>query len=63
MLEFDVGGHTIWVHSPKGETVLRIKTRGVRVNTECQNTVSHADLSTDEGVNFCLHDDDDVELE
>ena len=33
MLEFDDNGHTIWVHGPEGNTVLRIKgNEGIKIN-------------------------------
>lgn len=32
MLEFDEDGHTLWVHGPEGNTILRIKgSRGIEV--------------------------------
>lgn len=62
-LEFTVGGDTIWVHSPKGATVLRIKTTGGPITVDvCQNNpVSHLDLVTKGELNFCLSMDAKVD--
>lgn len=63
LLEFDEGGHTLWVHSPEGATVLRIKIEGeFRVRRECENVVSHADIYVTRGgedgdVYFCVKED------
>jgi hypothetical protein len=55
ILEFVEGGNTIWVHSPDGATVLRIKTKGrITVDRECSNTVSHADIVVDAPIHICL---------
>lgn len=56
MLEFDEGGNTIWVHSPRGATVLRIKTLGgkIVVNNECSNTVSHSDIIVEGDIEMCM---------
>ncbi len=55
LLEFDEGGNTIWVHSPDGATVLRIKTMGrITMDRACSNTVSHADIVVDAPIHFCL---------
>ncbi len=57
-LEFNVGGNTIWVHSPKGATVLRIRLGGqLDVNTHCENGVSHLDLCVGGDATFCLSND------
>lgn len=56
MIEFDEGGNTIWVQSPIGATVLRIKVEGRIRTTRCHsNVVSHLDLiARDRGPEFCL---------
>lgn len=55
LLEFDEGGNTLWVHSPDGATVLRIKTMGrITVDRQCTNTVSHADVVVEGPIHFCL---------
>ena len=56
-LEFVVGGTTIWVHSPKGATVLRIRTplgSVIKVNNTCENIVSHSDIMAADPIEFCL---------
>ena len=64
LLEFDEGGNTLWVHSPVGATVLRVKIAGKFQVTGCgDNAVcSHADVtvppgSRDGDVTFCLAKD------
>ncbi len=57
IIEYREGGNTLWVHSPDGATVLRIKM--IRSNTIesklCDTSpVSHADLSCDNSLCFCL---------
>lgn len=55
LLEFVVGGNTIWVHSPVGATVLRIKTDGcINVSVCDSNPVSHSDISVQGNINICL---------
>lgn len=55
LLEFDEGGNTLWVHSPKGETVLRVKTMGrIVVNEKCTNIVSHADIVVKDDIQICV---------
>lgn len=54
MIEFDEGGHTIWVHSDVG-TVLRIKTLGaITVEKQCQNICAHADILVVNDIHICL---------
>lgn len=54
-LEFEEDGNTIWVQSPEGATVLRIKTMGkIVVNESCENVVSHADIIVKKDIDFCL---------
>lgn len=53
-IEFDEGGHTMWVQSKEG-TVLRIKCTGkITTNTECENTCSHSDMIVQGDINVCL---------
>ena len=57
MLEFDVDGHTIWIHNDQGATVLRIKTEGFTVNSECDNICSHSDIIVKGKVEMCISGD------
>ena len=68
LLEFDEGGNTLWVHSPNGCTVLRVKLAGKFRTSSCgENAVSsHADITIhrdghpgvhDGDVTFCLAKD------
>jgi hypothetical protein len=60
-IEFVDGGNTIWVHSPIGATILRIKTLGkITVNGECENICSHSDMIVKENIEICLSDDTKV---
>lgn len=55
-LEFNKGGNTIWVHSPDGFTVLRIKTLGkIKVNKCDTDGYSHCDIIVKEDINFCVN--------
>ena len=57
-IEFVDGGNTIWVHSPEGATILRIKTMGkINVNGECENVCSHSDMIVKENIEMCLSED------
>lgn len=60
-VEFDEGGNTLWVHNAQGATVLRIKVlhHRIRVESDCTNVCSHADIVTDPGHDLviCLADD------
>lgn len=61
-IEFDEGGHTIWVQSPKGATILRIKCTGkIKVHTHAakyENGVSHADVMVQGDIDVCLAKED-----
>lgn len=57
LMEFNNGGNTIWVQSPTGQTVLRIKGKKVLVDNGCQNTVSHADIMVSEDIHVCIAND------
>ena len=57
-LEFVVDGNTIWIHSPRGATVLRIKTTGTILVDVCDsNPVSHFDINVEGDIKICLADD------
>lgn len=60
VLEFIDGGNTIWIHSPKGVTVMRIKTSGKIVTRDCEPlaVVSHSDVTVEGDIDFCLAKDD-----
>jgi len=54
-VEFDPKGNTIWVHSPMGATILRIKTMGkINVQKGCENVCSHADMIVQGDIDICL---------
>jgi hypothetical protein len=58
MLEFHDNGNTIWVHSPVGATVMRIKTMGkIIVDDTCENVVSHVDIIVQGDIHVCLTND------
>ena len=66
LLEFDEGGNTLWVHSPTGATVLRVKIAGKFEVTRCDDNAvcSHADITVPmvrgqdrDDVTFCLAKD------
>lgn len=58
ILEFHDNGNTIWVHSPVGATVMRIKTMGKIVVDQCTlNPVSHVDIIVQGDISICLADD------
>lgn len=57
-IEFNEGGNTIWVHSPIGATILRIKTTGkITVDGKCENVCSHSDMVVKEDIHICLSED------
>ncbi len=57
-LEFNVKGNTIWIQSPQGATILRIKCKG-KINIDmCKNSPSsHSDIIVEGDINFCLSED------
>lgn len=58
LLEFNPDGNTIWVHSPDGATVLRIKTLRRILTTKCgMNPVSHFDVIVEDDIEICLAGD------
>lgn len=55
LMEFVEGGHTIWIHSPEGGTVLRIKCSGkITVDAACRNNVAHSDIMVDGDIEICV---------
>ncbi len=57
-IQFNENGNTIWIHSPLGGTILRIKTLGkIKVNGDCENICSHSDMIVKENIKICLSDD------
>lgn len=58
-VEFEETGNTIWVHSPTGGTILRIKSvKGFEVvHTDCKNVCSHSDIIVEDRILICLSDD------
>lgn len=57
-IEFVNGGNTIWVQSPQGGTILRIKCSGSIITEECKNSpISHGDLLYDGDINICVSND------
>ncbi len=59
-IEFDIGGHTIWIQSDKGATVFRIKCSGsIEVGEGCENIVSHADIMVKGDIHVCLVKEDE----
>lgn len=58
-LEFHEGSRTIWVHSPKGGTVLRIKCTGqIKVHKCTTNPISHGDILVRGDIEMCVTKDD-----
>lgn len=54
-LEFDRGGHTIWVHGPDGATVLRIQCTGKIVVTRCDTSpTAHSDIRVQGSIDVCV---------
>lgn len=57
-VEFINGGNTIWIHSPQGGTILRIKCSGSIITEECKNSpISHGDIMVDGNINICVSND------
>lgn len=57
-LEFNEGGNTVWVHSPLGGTVLRIKCTGSIKVSQCENSpVSHSDIMVAGDIDICVSKD------
>jgi hypothetical protein len=57
-LEFNVEGNTIWVHSPNGGTIFRLKCTGKIHVDKCTNSpISHTDVMVTGDINFCLAED------
>ncbi len=62
-LEYEEDGDTLWIHSPQGATVLRIKLLQGKFRSrpdDCENVCSHLDMlildisSDAKDVHFCL---------
>lgn len=59
-LEFNEGGDTLWIHSPLGATVLRLKFNHSITSQLClpcpasHVSVSHADILIDQSLSICL---------
>ncbi len=57
-IEFRHGGNTIWVHSPSGGTILRIKCSGkITAVPGCENLCSHGDIMVKGDIEICIADD------
>lgn len=57
-VEFNEGGNTIWIQSPKGGTTLRIKCTGKIKTDVCENSpISHCDIIVEGDINFCVSED------
>lgn len=63
-IEFYEGGNTIWVHSPQGGTILRIKCTGKICIEQCQNSpishgdiVVHGDIIVQGNIHICVSND------
>ena len=58
LLEFNVESNTIWIHSPEGSTILRLKCTGKILVDSCINSpTSHSDIVVEGNINFCLSED------
>jgi len=63
-MEFMNGGNTIWIHSPKGYTILRIKTKGKIIIDKCdQQGYSHCDIMVEDDIKICVNQDENETLE
>lgn len=57
-MEFHQGGNTIWIQSPQGATVLRIKCTGKILTEACKNSeTSHGDIIVDGDIHVCVGND------
>ena len=57
-VEFVNGGNTIWIQSPQGATVLRIKCSGEILTESCtQSPTSHGDILVDGDIQICVAND------
>lgn len=58
VIEFDNGSNTIWIQSPEGGTIMRLKCSGKINIDKCQNSpISHTDILVEGDINFCLSED------
>jgi len=54
-MEFVNEGNTIWIHSPDGGSVLRIKCSGKIIPDVCKNSpISHGDILVDGDIHICV---------
>jgi len=57
-LEYDEGGHTLWIHNAQGATVLRLKLLEGKFRSQrgCLNICAHVDIAVPgaEDVTVCL---------
>jgi hypothetical protein len=54
-IEYVAGSNTIWVHGPKGTTILRIKCSGKIVERlACDAPEGHADINVAGDINLCV---------
>lgn len=59
-IEYVEGMHTLWIHGPEGNTVLRIKLKGIHTieSDVCTNSpFSHGDMLADSDLSICLGKD------
>ena len=57
-IEFYEGGNTMWIHSPLGGTVIRIKCTGKITTETCKDSpVSHGDIIVEGDINMCVSSD------
>lgn len=60
-IEFNVGSNTIWIQSPQGGTILRLKCKGgIKIGRCKDSPISHSDIVVDGDINFCLSEDAEV---
>lgn len=60
VLEYREGGNTLWIHSPKGATILRLKVHTIESSFCESSSVSHADMVVAQDLQFCLGPDASV---
>ena len=61
LMEFNNGSNTIWIQSPEGATILRIKCKGKINIDQCNNSpTSHSDIIVEGDINICLSEDSEV---
>ena len=61
-LQFYEGGHTMWVHSSTGGTVLRIKATGRVKAAQCTTSpITHVDVIVNGDIEICVGGDEIIE--